>query len=57
MKRQELQVALDQAYKEMRQRAYDPLGIRSNPWSLDGGIVTSLDRWADAVTEPNCSFS
>ena len=57
MKCQELQVALDQAYKEMGQRAYDPLGIRGSPWSRYGGIVTSLDRWADAVTEPDCSYN
>ena len=41
----------------MRQRAYDPLGIMGIPWSKDGGIVTSLDRWTNAVTKPDCSYN
>ena len=59
MKLQELQIALDRAYKEMRQRAYDPWDYRNQhrPWGKDGGIVTSRKRWANAVTEPDCSYN
>ena len=55
MKRQELQVALDKAYEEMKQRAYKTW-FRPN-LQMNGGIVTSLDRWANAVTEPDCSYN
>ena len=54
IKLQEQQVALDRAYEEMRQRAYDPWNPQ-NPRMENGGIVTSLTRWANAVTEPDCS--
>ena len=56
MKLQEQQVALDRAYEEMRQRAYDPWNPQ-NPRMENGGIVTSLTRWANAVTEPDCSYN
>ena len=51
---QEKQVALDRAYFEMKQRAYDTFG---DTLGKSGGIVTSLDRWAGAVTKKDCSYN
>ena len=58
MNSQEKQVALDLAYSDMRQEAYDKwskLGLLGE-LGVHGGIITSLTRWTNAVTEPDCSY-
>ena len=55
MELQEKQVALDLAYREMRQRAYD--SFIGPGLGMHGGVITSLTRWTNAVTEPDCSYN
>ena len=55
MELQEKQVALDLAYREMRQRAYD--SFIGPVLGMHGGVITSLTRCTNAVKEPDCSYN